>query len=122
MVNYNLTNISREYERAINSLMCVIDKLNIEYEGLQDELSDTRLFLKDAQDDLKDVQDELNTAKDLYDQARNYIMNQITVNEDADENDQPIYSYSINIDSLTQSYIWDKLMAIFQIDVEKDIL
>lgn len=122
MVHYNLSKITSNYNQALNHLIGVIECLNVEYEGLKDVLSERKLDLKDAQDDLKDVQDELKIAKDLYDHARELIIDQITVNEDADENDQPVYSYSINIDSLTQSYIWDKLMAIFQIDPEKDIL
>lgn len=122
MYHYNLSKIIDTYNQALNHLIKTIECLNIEYEGLKDELSERRLDLKDAQDDLADVQDELKIAKDLYDHARELIIDQITVNEDADENDQPVYSYSINIDSLIQSYIWDKLMAIFQIDPEKDIL
>lgn len=122
MVKYNLTEIISTYNQAINRLIETIECLNFEYEGLEDELSERRLDLKNAQNDLADVQDELKIAKDLYDYARELIIDQITVNHDIDENDQPIYSYSINIDSLTQSYIWDKLTAIFQIDPEKDIL
>ena len=122
MGRYDLTKIIRTYNQALNHLIETIECLNIEYEALEDELSERRLDLKDAQNDLADVQDELKTAKDLYDQARELIIDQITVNEDADENDQPVYSYSINMDSLTQSYIWDKLLAIFQIDIERDIL
>ena len=122
MYHYNLSKIIDTYNQALNHLIKTIECLNIEYEGLKDELTERKLDLKDAQDDIKDVKDELKIAKDLYDHARELIIDQITVNEDADENDQPAYSYSINIDSLTQSYIWDKLMAIFQIDPEEDIL
>ena len=122
MGRYDLTKIISTYNQAINHLIETIECLNLEYEGLEDELSERRLDLKDAHNHLSDVQDELKIAKDLYDHARELIIDQITVNQDADENDQPVYSYSINIDSLTQSYIWDKLMAIFQIDIERDIL
>lgn len=122
MGKYYFTKLISSYHDAIDHLTDVIKYLDLEYEGLEDELSEIRLDLKDAQNDLSDVQDELKIAKDLYDHARELIIDQIVVNEDADENDQPVYTYSINIDSMTQSYIWDKLMAIFQIDPEKDIL
>ena len=115
MVHYNLTKIIDTYNQALNHLIKTIECLNLEYEGLKDELSERRL-------DLKEAQDELKTAKVLYDHARELIIKQITVNQDADENDQPIYSYSINIDSKTQTFIWAKLMTIFQIDPEEDIL
>lgn len=122
MGRYDLTKIISTYNQAINHLIETIECLNLEYEGLEDELSERRLDLKDAQNDLSDVQDELKIAKDLYDHARELIIDQITVNEDADENYQPVYSYSINIDSQAQADIWNKLTAIFQIDVERDIL